>query len=137
MLEAGRYSAGALILPIWGTSWRAYMTIRNFSADTQRNYIRAVKNLAIFLGRSPDTATPEDLRLFQLHQTENRVRPPTINATVSALPRLEASDIALGMEADPAQHRVELAAVHGPNHRVQIELRPRPPGPRSEPQHRR
>ena len=26
------------------------MTIRNFSADTQRNYIRAVKNLAIFLG---------------------------------------------------------------------------------------
>ena len=61
------------------------MTIRNFSADTQRNYIRAVKNLAIFLGRSPDTATPEDLRLFQLHLTENRVRPPTINATVSAL----------------------------------------------------
>jgi integrase/recombinase XerD len=61
------------------------MTIRNFSADTQRNYIRAVKNLASFLGRSPDTATPEDLRLFQLHLTENRVRPPTINATVSAL----------------------------------------------------
>src|SRR4029453_5906191 len=26
------------------------VTIRNFSADTQRNYIRAVKNLAIFLG---------------------------------------------------------------------------------------
>jgi hypothetical protein len=24
------------------------MTIRNFSADTQRNYIRAIKNLAIF-----------------------------------------------------------------------------------------
>ena len=61
------------------------MTIRNFSADTQRNYIRAVKNLASFLGRSPDTATPEDLRLFQLHLTENRVRPPTINATVTAL----------------------------------------------------
>jgi integrase/recombinase XerD len=61
------------------------MTIRNFSADTQRNYIRAIKNLAIFLGRSPDTVTPEDLRLFQLHLTENRVRPPTINATVSAL----------------------------------------------------
>ena len=36
------------------------MTVRNFSADTQRNYIRAVKNLASFLGRSPDTATPED-----------------------------------------------------------------------------
>jgi integrase/recombinase XerD len=31
-------------------------TVRNFAADTQRNYLRAVKNLAIFLGRSPDTA---------------------------------------------------------------------------------
>ena len=27
------------------------MTVRNFSADTQRNYIRGIKNLAIFLGR--------------------------------------------------------------------------------------
>jgi integrase/recombinase XerD len=27
------------------------MTVRNFSADTQRNYIRGVKNLAIFLAR--------------------------------------------------------------------------------------
>ncbi len=61
------------------------MTVRNFSADTQRNYVRGVKNLAIFLGRSPDTATPEELRLFQLHLTETRVRPPTINATVTAL----------------------------------------------------
>ena len=48
-------------------------------------YIRAVKNLTIFLGRSPDTATAEDLRLFQLHLTENRVRPPSINLTVTAL----------------------------------------------------
>jgi integrase/recombinase XerD len=61
------------------------MTVRNFAADTQRNYLRAVKNLAIFLGRSPDTATAEDLRLFQLHLTETHVRPPTINGTVTAL----------------------------------------------------
>jgi integrase/recombinase XerD len=41
------------------------MTVRNFSADTQRNYIRGVKNLAVFLGRSPNTATPEaHLRQF-------------------------------------------------------------------------
>jgi site-specific recombinase XerD len=39
----------------------------------------------MFLGRSPDTATAEDLRLFQLHLTESRVRPPTINFTVTAL----------------------------------------------------
>jgi hypothetical protein len=61
------------------------MTVRNFAADTQRNYLRAVKNLAIFLGRSPDAATAEDLRLFQLHLTETHVRPPTINGTVAAL----------------------------------------------------
>jgi integrase/recombinase XerD len=61
------------------------MTVRHFSADTQRNYVRGVKNLAIFLGRSPNTATPEELRLFQLHLTETRVRPPTVNATVTAL----------------------------------------------------
>jgi integrase/recombinase XerD len=61
------------------------MTVRNFAWDTQRNYIRAVKNLTVFLGRSPDTATAEDLRLFQLHLTSTGVRPPTINGTVTAL----------------------------------------------------
>ena len=45
------------------------MSIRNFTSDTQREYIRAVKRLAAFLGRSPDTATPEELRSFQLHLT--------------------------------------------------------------------
>jgi integrase/recombinase XerD len=53
--------------------------------DTQREYIRAVKRLAPFLGRSPDTATPDELRAFQLHLTETGVPPPTINATVTAL----------------------------------------------------
>ncbi len=61
------------------------MNVRNFVPDTQREYIRAVKNLTIFLKRSPDTATAEDLRAFQLHMTETGVRPPTINATVTAL----------------------------------------------------
>ena len=44
------------------------MTVRDFGEKTQNDYIRHVKNFAIFLGRSPDTATPEDLRRFQLHQ---------------------------------------------------------------------
>ncbi|MGH8442401.1 MAG: tyrosine-type recombinase/integrase [Nevskiaceae bacterium] len=61
------------------------MSVRNFTADTQRDYIRAVKKLSAFLGRSPDTATREDLRRFQLHLTENCVGPPTINGTVTAL----------------------------------------------------
>ena len=61
------------------------MNVRNFVPDTQREYIRAVKNLTMFLKRSPDTATAEELRAFQLHMTETGVRPPTINATVTAL----------------------------------------------------
>jgi site-specific recombinase XerD len=61
------------------------MSLRHFGEKTQKDYIRAVKNLTIFLGRSPDTATAEDLRRFQLHLTESRVRPPTINFTVTAL----------------------------------------------------
>jgi hypothetical protein len=37
------------------------MTARRFSEDTQRDYVRNVRNFAAFLGRSPDTATKEDL----------------------------------------------------------------------------
>jgi site-specific recombinase XerD len=61
------------------------MSMRRFVPDTQREYFRAVKRLATFLGRSPDTATPEELCAFQLHLTETGVQPPTINATVAAL----------------------------------------------------
>jgi Phage integrase, N-terminal SAM-like domain len=50
------------------------MSMRRFVSDTQREYIRAVKRLATFLGRSPDTATPEELRAFQLHLTETGVQ---------------------------------------------------------------
>src|SRR3954462_5382885 len=61
------------------------MTVRNFVEKTRNDYIRHVKNLTAFLGRSPDTATAEDLRLYQLHLTEAGVRPPSINSAVSAL----------------------------------------------------
>ena len=61
------------------------MSLRHFGEKTQKDYIRAVKNLTIFLQRSPDTASNEDLRLFQLHLAANRVGAPTMNSTVSAL----------------------------------------------------
>jgi integrase/recombinase XerD len=61
------------------------MTMRRFAPDTQRDYIRAVKKLAAFLGRSPDTATAEDLRAFQLHLTATGVQAPTINTIVTVL----------------------------------------------------
>ena len=61
------------------------MTVRGFKEDTRRDYVRHVRAFASFIGRSPDTATAEELRLFQLHQTQNGMRPPSINSAVSAL----------------------------------------------------
>ena len=61
------------------------MNMRRFSRETQRNYIRDVGRFAAFLGRSPDTATAEELRRFQVHQQETGVPVPTTNSIVSAL----------------------------------------------------
>jgi len=61
------------------------MTIRGFTTDTQRDYIRHVTNFTAFLGRAPNTATAEDIRRYQLHQTESGVAPPTINSSAVAL----------------------------------------------------
>jgi integrase/recombinase XerD len=61
------------------------MRVRSFSPATQRGYIRGVKMLAAFLGRSPDTATAEDLRTFQRHLAATGVTPGVQNMTVSGL----------------------------------------------------
>ena len=46
------------------------MNSRKLCAGTQRGHIRSCKRFAAFLKRSPDTATLEDIRLFQLHLSE-------------------------------------------------------------------
>src|SRR4051812_6580058 len=61
------------------------MTIRKFSPKTQHDYVQRVKNFAAFLGRSPDTASFEDVRRYQLHLAASGVGVPTINQTVSTL----------------------------------------------------
>lgn len=61
------------------------MTIRKLAPKTQEGYIRTVKNFAAFIGRSPETASLEDVRRFQLHLAENGARAPVLNHTVSAL----------------------------------------------------
>ena len=43
------------------------MALRKLAPKTQSNYLRAVINFTCFLGCAPDTATPEDLRRYQLH----------------------------------------------------------------------
>ena len=61
------------------------MTMRKLAPKTQQGYIRNVKAFAGFLGRSPDTASREDVRRFQLHLTSSGAGTPKINSTVTAL----------------------------------------------------
>ena len=58
------------------------MTVRNFAAKTQHDYVQRVKSFAAFLGRSPDTAKPEDMRSFRLHLASSGAGTPKINATL-------------------------------------------------------
>ncbi|WP_370282873.1 phage integrase N-terminal SAM-like domain-containing protein [Pseudooceanicola sp.] len=61
------------------------MNIRGLCEKTQKAHIRNVKHFASFLGRSPDTATPEDLRSYQLKMTEEGVTASTFNVCTISL----------------------------------------------------
>ena len=61
------------------------MRIRGMGEKAQQAHIRAIKDFASFLGRSPDTATPEDLRGYQLHLANAGTTPSTFNARTIAL----------------------------------------------------
>jgi len=61
------------------------MRMRKLAAKTQSSYIRAVRHFAGYLGRSPDTASAEDLRRYQLHCVDRDVSPITLNATITGL----------------------------------------------------
>ena len=63
----------------------ADMTVRSFSDKTQHDYIRHIETFARFLGRSPDTASGDDIRRFQLAQVELGAQPPKMNTQASAL----------------------------------------------------
>ena len=61
------------------------MTVRRIGEKTKSNYIRHVESFTAFLGRSPDTATAEDVRRFQVHLTGAGVGPSSINQASTAL----------------------------------------------------
>src|SRR5262245_35159465 len=87
------------------------MTVRGFKEDTRRDYVRQVRAFAAFIGRSPDTATAEDLRLFQLHRTQSGIQPPSINSAVSALRffftvTLDRPDLARRLTVAPYPRRI-------------------------------
>jgi len=61
------------------------MRMRKFADKTQSHYIRAVKQFTQYLGRSPDTASVEDLRRYQLHLVDQGTSPASLNAAISGL----------------------------------------------------
>ena len=87
------------------------MSVRGFSEHTRRDYVRHVRAFAAFIGRSPDTATAEELRLFQLHQTHSGMQPTSINSAVSALRffftvTLDRPDLARRLTVVPQPRRI-------------------------------
>ena len=61
------------------------MTIRKFAPKTQHDYVQRVKNFAAFLGRSPDTASFEDVRRYQLDLATRGAGVATLNQSVVTL----------------------------------------------------
>lgn len=61
------------------------MRMRQLASKTQSHYIRAVRQFAAFLGRSPDTADIEDLRRYQLHLVDHGISPVSLNAAITGL----------------------------------------------------
>jgi site-specific recombinase XerD len=61
------------------------MRMRKLAEKTQSHYVRAVRQLTVFLGRSPDIATIEDLRRYQLHLVDHGTSPVSLNAAITGL----------------------------------------------------
>ncbi len=61
------------------------MRMRKFGEKTQLDYVRAVRKFAQYLGRSPDTASVEDLRNYQLHLVDHGTSPASLNSAISGL----------------------------------------------------
>ena len=84
------------------------MRMRKLSPKTQASYIRVVKRFAGFLGRSPDTASAEDLRHYQLHLVDHGISPISLNAAITGLKFLFATTL------DHPELLTKMQAVHEP-----------------------
>ena len=87
------------------------MRMRKLSPKTQTAYIRAVRRFAGFLGRSPDTASAEDLRRYQLHLVDHGTSPITLNATITGLTflfdvTLDSPDVMAKMQSVRIPHKL-------------------------------
>lgn len=63
----------------------ADMSARNLGPASQTSHLRACKRFASWLGRSPETASPDDVKLFQLHLIESGTSICTRNQTMTGV----------------------------------------------------
>jgi site-specific recombinase XerD len=84
------------------------MALRKLAPKTQSKYLRAVIKFTCFLGRSPDTASPEDLRRYQLHLVETGISSIMLNHTITAL------RFFFGVTLDRADAVAKMSAVREP-----------------------
>jgi integrase/recombinase XerD len=63
----------------------ADMSGRNLGPASQSSHLRACKRFAAWLGRSPETATPDDVKYFQQHVIESGVSICTRNQTMTGV----------------------------------------------------
>ena len=87
------------------------MMLRKLSPKTQSAYIRAVKKLTFYLGHSPDTASAEDLRRYQLHLVNKGISSITLNAMITALrfffqTTLDRADVMIKMSSVPVPRKL-------------------------------
>ena len=61
------------------------MTLRRYATTTQRDHLRRLTDFATFLDRSPEFATFEDVRNYQLHLTATGATVSYLNHVVSTL----------------------------------------------------
>ena len=61
------------------------MRMRKLADKTQSHYLRAVRQFSLFLGHSPDRATIEDLRRYQLHLVDRGISAISLNAAIIGL----------------------------------------------------
>ena len=61
------------------------MQIKGLQPKTQTMYLRGMRDFTGFLGHSPDAATTEELRAFQLDMKERGIGAPTFNNRLTVL----------------------------------------------------
>ena len=84
------------------------MRMRKFGEKTQYHYVRAVRQFAKYLGRSPDSASVEELRNYQLYLVDHGTSPASLNASICGL------KFFFGVTLDRPEAMAKMKPVHLP-----------------------